>query len=184
MVPPTPFSQSHINIALLITLVEITNVKGAPDPSVPVAAALWWGGRVDSSTDDKLWSWSTLLHVTSGGPDGSKTHFWSVWKASQEFTVEDGVLRRHWGKGKLACAPARSRGFQCCFCSHRRPRQAANFSLALIWYCDYCWRVRLHLAPPSPGSMWLCKVTQTENGLWSTRGPMLNTVDLDSERGL
>ena len=31
---PAPFSQSLINIALLITLVEITNVKGVPDPSV------------------------------------------------------------------------------------------------------------------------------------------------------
>lgn len=36
---PTPFSESHRNRALLIiTLAEITNAKGAPDPSVPVAA--------------------------------------------------------------------------------------------------------------------------------------------------
>lgn len=41
---PTPFSESHRNRAFLITLAEITNAKGAPDPSVPVAAVGW---RVD-----------------------------------------------------------------------------------------------------------------------------------------
>lgn len=44
---------------------------------------------------------------------------------------------------------------------------------------DRYWRRRFHLAQPSSGSAWLCKVTQTENVLWSTHGPILNTVHLD-----
>lgn len=47
---------------------------------------------------------------------------------------------------------------------------------------DHCWRKRLHLAQPASVSVWLCKVTQPENILWSTHGPILNTVDLDWER--